>query len=466
MIEYIILATIIIYITLASIEDIKKREVYDYLNFSLAFFILSAAIFHSFIIESIAPIKYAGFGMLVGFSIGALLFYLGIWGGGDAKFILGFGASSFYLMDFTLGNNTDVGLVYQYGMVLLSDFFSVLLNFFLKYLIILDFIFIVLIILQFFMSKRKDEKKDLIFLLGMLFILLIGLYFEYDQWVLVGLGFLAFILIFIAREGIFSSVYFKYKKALKHLNKGDKIDSEISIDNKTIVAYEHARIGLSKEEIHLIKEKLNSHNENNDVLVRKSLPYGMLIALNFLMYMFKIIIIDDVNLTILSFMFKFMFFSFIAGGIIAIGVVFYYYIKNHNEVKVKLSREEVGIIVILTLLIIVSYILFSHKIAIIIFSLIPIYLFIKIAKAIETVAFIKKKKLSEIVLGDWIIQDIKIGHKVIYHKEDFKIGVDEEQLAKLKKLDKTHHNLDNILVKDGIAFLPALYIGFILMFII
>ena len=49
--------------------------------------------------------------------------------------------------------------------------------------------------------------------------------------------------------------------------------------------------------------------------------------------------------------------------------------------------------------------------------------------------------------------------KVIYHKEDFRIGVEEDQLARLKKLDKTHHNLDKILVKDGIAFLPALFLS-------
>jgi hypothetical protein len=88
------------------------------------------------------------------------------------------------------------------------------------------------------------------------------------------------------------------------------------------------------------------------------------------------------------------------------------------------------------------------------------------AKAIEKVAFIKKKKLNEIVLGDWIVQDIKIGNRIIYHKEDFKIGVDEFQLEKIKELDKTHSNLDKILVKDGIAFLPALYLGFLLLFLI
>ena len=465
MIEYIILITIIIYFTIASIEDIRKREVYDYINFSLAFFVLSAAIFDSLIIESMNPIKYASFGMLIGFGIGAILFYMGIWGGGDAKFLLGFGAASYYLLNFLNTPQTGIGEVYQYAMLLLSDFFALTVELFLFYLIIIDFIFVIFVIFQYQITKRKDEKRDLIFLLAILFLMLIGLYFEYKAWQLVGLGFLAFFLIFIAKEGLFSSVYFKYKKSLKDLKEYDKIDSDIKIGHKIIVEYEKGRLGLSKEEIHKIQSNITNENRNYEVLVRKSLPYGMLISLNYVLFMFKIIILDNITLSILSYMFKFMFLSFMAGGVIAILIVFYYYFKNHSKVKMKLSRNEI-IILSMLFLSATSLIFLIDKKFYIIFWLIPIYIFIKMAKSIEQVAFIKKKELSQIVLGDWIVQDIKVDGKIIYHKEDFKIGVEEHQLAKIKKLDKTHSNLDKILVKDGIAFLPALYLGFLLMFLI
>ena len=52
MIEYLVLTIILIVFLIASIEDLKKREVYDYINFSLAFFILVVAIFHSLMINS------------------------------------------------------------------------------------------------------------------------------------------------------------------------------------------------------------------------------------------------------------------------------------------------------------------------------------------------------------------------------------------------------------------------------
>lgn len=465
MIEYLVLLLIIIAFTLASIEDIKKREVYDYLNFSLAFIILVIAIFHSLQIESFDPIKYAGFGMLIGFVLGAILFYLGIWGGGDAKFILGFGASSYYIMGFTNHVSDNIIGLYDFAMQLLSNLFEMLFNFFLNYLLIIDLIFIILIFLQFFLSNRTDEKKDLLFLLSILFLLLIGLYNNYSPIILIGLSFIAFVLIFIAREGVFNSVYFKYKKHLEDLKQGDKCDSDIIISHKKIINYENARLGLSKEEVHKIKDKLNSKNNLEDIWVRKTLPYSMLIALNFIMYLFKIITLNDsYYLSILSFMFKFMFYSFIAGGILAVFVVLYYYIKNHAKVKIKLSKIEKYILLIG---LITSIILFSFdKRFLIVLLLVPIYLFIRIAKSVESVAFIKKKSLLDITLGDWVVQDIKIGTKIIYSKDDFKIGIDEFQLAKIQELSKTHSNLRELWVKDGIAFLPALYIGFILLFIL
>ncbi|MCA9497209.1 MAG: prepilin peptidase, partial [Nanoarchaeota archaeon] len=98
---FIVLFLIILSFILASIEDIKKREVYDYLNYSLTFFILVIALFQSFAINSIEPIKYVAFGVLIGFVLGSFLYYVGIWGGGDAKFLIGFSAASYYLIAYS-----------------------------------------------------------------------------------------------------------------------------------------------------------------------------------------------------------------------------------------------------------------------------------------------------------------------------------------------------------------------------
>ena len=92
-----------------------------------------------------------------------------------------------------------------------------------------------------------------------------------------------------------------------------------------------------------------------------------------------------------------------------------------------------------------------------------VYFLLKIAKNVEKLIFIKKKPLEKVTLGDWIIQDIKVNDKLIFGKEDFKLGVNEVQLDKIKTLAKKHHKLNQLYVKDGIAFLPPLFIGFILL---
>ena len=89
MIQQIIILTALI---LGSITDLKKREVPDTLNYSLIIIgiliNLALSIIHAtgtYIISSIA-------GLGAGFLIGALFYYTGQWGGGDAKLIMGIGA--------------------------------------------------------------------------------------------------------------------------------------------------------------------------------------------------------------------------------------------------------------------------------------------------------------------------------------------------------------------------------------
>ena len=470
MIEYLILLTVLIYFAIASIEDIKKREVYDYINFSLVFFILICAVFHSFIIESTEPIKHAGFGLLIGFALGVILFYFGIWGGGDAKFILGFGAASYYLIEFTQSYQTGIGLMYEKGMYLLSNYFPVFLDLVLKYIIIIDVVFLVFVLVQFFLSKRLNEKKDLILLTSILLMLFAGLYFDYNPFVLTGLGFVAFLLIFISRDGIFDSVYFKRKKHLENLKAGDKLDDDLIVLDKKIVDYENGKLGLSKYEVHKIKDNITDSNKLMDVYVRKSLPYGMLIGLNYVMYMIKIISLERNNVEILLFMLKFLFFSFIAGGILAIVILLYHYFKNYSKVKIRITRQDIVIsLIVIAAFMFNPYLLAYYGYEVLSFLTISVLLLcfiLKIAKSVEELVFIKKKKIDEITLGDWIVQDIIIKHKAIYHKEDFRTGVDKTQLEQIKKLSQKHPKLRELLVKDGIAFLPALFLGFILMFII
>ncbi|MCC7574118.1 A24 family peptidase [Candidatus Woesearchaeota archaeon] len=76
---------------LGTITDLKKREVPDTLNFSLIALGLIISIALSIHNQTITYLLNAVTGLITGYAIGALFYYTGQWGGGDAKLIIGIG---------------------------------------------------------------------------------------------------------------------------------------------------------------------------------------------------------------------------------------------------------------------------------------------------------------------------------------------------------------------------------------
>lgn len=77
---------------IASIHDIRTREVPDWLNYSLIFGGFGIRLLYSLITSDWWFLLYgvAGFAVLLG--VGFFMFYAGQWGGGDSKMIMGLGA--------------------------------------------------------------------------------------------------------------------------------------------------------------------------------------------------------------------------------------------------------------------------------------------------------------------------------------------------------------------------------------
>ena len=82
----------IIALVIASITDIKKREVPDFLNFSLIGIGIAMGLILSIFNWSIWPLLTSIGGFVAGYLIAALMYYTGQWGGGDAKMLMGLGA--------------------------------------------------------------------------------------------------------------------------------------------------------------------------------------------------------------------------------------------------------------------------------------------------------------------------------------------------------------------------------------
>ena len=88
----VIHGVILLGLLLGSIVDIKKREVPDTVNYVLIFLGFSFAFILSIFYSDLSFVVASFFGYILFSVIGYVLFYLGQWGGGDAKSLMGVGS--------------------------------------------------------------------------------------------------------------------------------------------------------------------------------------------------------------------------------------------------------------------------------------------------------------------------------------------------------------------------------------
>lgn len=92
MIAIIISSIVLIALIIASITDIKTREVPDWLNFSLVALGLGVRLIWSLATDNYSFILSGCIGFIFFFLIAMIMFYTGQWGGGDSKMFMGLGA--------------------------------------------------------------------------------------------------------------------------------------------------------------------------------------------------------------------------------------------------------------------------------------------------------------------------------------------------------------------------------------
>ena len=93
MYEIIFLAVLgIIWIFFAVVQDLKTREIANWLNFSLIIFALGFRFFYSLFIGEFGFFYQGIYGLGIFFIIGNLFYYGRIFAGGDAKLMIALGA--------------------------------------------------------------------------------------------------------------------------------------------------------------------------------------------------------------------------------------------------------------------------------------------------------------------------------------------------------------------------------------
>lgn len=437
MIATIVLLLTIFTFILASIEDIKKREVYDFLNFGYFFAVMAIIIVDTIASSSLTPLILGVFGTVAGFFLGALFYYFGTWGGGDAKFMIGLGASSGYLISFA---STGFETVSRSVISILG--LEILFNS-LRYALLLITLIAIGYALYLFLKKRKNtiDILTIITILLLEFVILTNLLaVPY----LVILTVMCFILFLFADENIFTSLYFPKKTKAENLGEGDHIEE--------------------KEQTHGLRQSDLAKLDKSSFFIKKiQLPYITLIMANLFLIVVEYVFTLNQLLDQLLFLSVFILLSFLIGGIVAIGIITVQFIRNYKKIEFKITTRDKVLMAAVTL---AGFLLVSvGQTALLgpIILLIILVPFMKLAKATEEFIFVSDKAVDNIVPGDWIVENVVKGKKTIFKKEEFKLGVSQEQLETLKKTfskDKT------IRVKDGLAFLPPMFLAFIVLLLL
>ncbi len=267
MIEVIFLiALALLWISFAVVNDIKKKIVPNWLNFSLIIFALGFRFFYSLFSNNFGFFYQGIIGFAIFFVLGNMFYYGRMFAGGDAKLMIALGAILPFSGNFSVNLNTFTMFFIlflfsgaAYGM--LSAFYLSFTNFkdckkeFLK---------------QFGKNKKKIY---LTMIVGILFLIFsfYGMMFFY-------LGLFAFVLPFfyIYAKSVDEACLVKNVK-IKDLTEGDWLYKDLKVGNKIVKADWD---GLNADDITLIRKKFK------EIKIKQGIPFTPVFLISFIILIF------------------------------------------------------------------------------------------------------------------------------------------------------------------------------------
>lgn len=264
MIEVIVLLVLaLIWIIFAVVQDLKSREIADWLNYSLIIFALGFRLFYS-LFSGEWNFFLFGVGGFVLFLVLANLFYYGrLFAGGDAKLLMALGAV----------------LPLQVSLIENLRNFGLFLFLFLIVGACYGLVYSVVLAIKSFKKFRKEfilqfkQNKYLVY--GLLALSIVILCLAFLERILLGFGILVFTFpyLFLCFKAV-DEVCMIRKVTVSKLTEGDWLYKDVKIGNKTIKA---TWDGLNKSDLILLKKK-------KFVLVRYGIQYAPVFLISFILF--------------------------------------------------------------------------------------------------------------------------------------------------------------------------------------
>jgi len=252
----------VIWTAIASIQDLRNREVANWLSFSLIIFALGFRFFWCLFNGNSFAFFYQG---LIGFGIflvlGNLFYYTRLFAGGDAKLMIALGAILPFNEQFI--NNLTIFLVFFFIFLFIGMVYGLIWSVYLS--------------LRNFNNFKKELKRQFLFRKTLFYIItLLGLFFIvfgfFDVFLLpAGIFILVFPYVYIYAKAVDEACMIKKINPNK-LTEGDWLYKDIQFGKILIKANWE---GLNEEEIKLLKKG------KKQVLIRQGIPFIPVFFLSF-----------------------------------------------------------------------------------------------------------------------------------------------------------------------------------------
>ncbi len=257
----------LIWIVFATVQDVRRREIANWLNFSLIVFALGFRFFYSLFSDLGFHFFYQG---LIGFGIflilGNLLYYGKMFAGGDAKLMIALGAVLPFSVIFN--DNLKTFVLFFVLFLLVGAVYSIGASIYLSFRNFKKFK------REFSKQFKKNKKLSIL----AIFVALILVAFGFLDSLFFVLGSMVFVLpyLYIYVKSVDEACMIKKVRTTK-LTEGDWLYKDLKVGKKTIKAKWD---GLSKAEIKLIQRKLNF------VTIRNGIPFTPVFLISFILLFF------------------------------------------------------------------------------------------------------------------------------------------------------------------------------------
>ena len=256
-----------IWIIFGIIQDLKTREIANWLNFSLIVFALGFRFFYSLFETNFAFFYQGVIGLLIFFVVGNLLYYGKLFAGGDAKLMIALGAI----------------LPFSYNFYENLDFFILFLMIFLIVGAVYTLISSLGLLITNFKPFKKEFRKQFKFykklyvlaLITAIVVAILGLLID-PLLYYISVLMLFFIVLHLYAKAVDESCMIIEIKTSK-LTEGDWLYKNVKVGSKTIKAKWE---GLRKEEIKLLKKKYKK------IKIRQGIPFSPVFLISLLIVIY------------------------------------------------------------------------------------------------------------------------------------------------------------------------------------